>query len=86
MDRYNFSRVYNDMNRTNLASFKIWGLFDRYNVDLPFNKEVNIFIGENGLGKTTILNCLYYVLEKNIHSLNLYLSIKSKLLSEILHL
>lgn len=64
MDRYNFSRVYNDMNRTNLASFKIWGLFDRYNVDLPFNKEVNIFIGENGLGKTTILNCLYYVLEK----------------------
>ena len=24
----------------------------------------NIYIGENGLGKTTILNCLYYVLEK----------------------
>ena len=24
--------------------------------------EVNIFIGENGLGKTTILNCLYYIL------------------------
>lgn len=52
------------MNSTNLKSFKILGLFDRYNVELPFDKEVNIFIGENGLGKTTILNCLYYILKK----------------------
>lgn len=52
------------MNSTNLLMFSIIGLFDRYDVKLPFNKEVNIFIGENGLGKTTILNCLYYVLTK----------------------
>lgn len=57
-------RVVNRMNSTNLSIFKIIGLFDRYNVELPFDKEVNIFIGENGLGKTTILNCLYYVLTK----------------------
>ncbi|MBQ2900134.1 MAG: AAA family ATPase [Oscillospiraceae bacterium] len=64
MDRYNFSWVVNEMNSTNLKSFKIFGLFNRYDIELPFDKQVNIFIGENGLGKTTILNCLYYVLEK----------------------
>lgn len=57
-------KVVNRMNRTGLKSFRISGLFGRYDVDLDFEKEVNIFIGENGLGKTTILNCLYYVLEK----------------------
>lgn len=64
MNRYIDSWVVNNMNSTNLKSFKILGLFDRYDVELPFDKEVNIFIGENGLGKTTILNCLYYVLKK----------------------
>ncbi|MCR5786547.1 MAG: AAA family ATPase [Acholeplasmatales bacterium] len=29
---------------------------------LNFDKEANIYIGENGLGKTTILNCIYYIL------------------------
>jgi len=63
------SWVVNNMNSTNLKHFKIQGLFDRYNVALHFDKEVNIFIGENGLGKTTILNCLYYVLEKKFMQL-----------------
>lgn len=31
---------------------------------------MNIFLGENGMGKTTILNCLYYVLSGNIEKLN----------------
>lgn len=64
MNRYNYPWVVNEMNSTNLKSFKIFGLFNRYDVVLPFDKQVNIFIGENGLGKTTILNCLYYVLQK----------------------
>lgn len=58
MYKENYPWVINEMNSTNLKSFKILGLFGRYDVDLPFDKEVNIFIGENGLGKTTILNCL----------------------------
>lgn len=57
------------MNSTNLKHFIINGLFGRYNVALHFDKEVNIYIGENGLGKTTILNCLYYVLEKKFSQL-----------------
>lgn len=63
------SWVVNNMNSTNLKHFKIHGLFGRYDVALQFDKEVNIFIGENGLGKTTILNCLYYVLEKKLMQL-----------------
>ena len=39
--------------------------FNRYDVRIAFDKQVKIFIGENGLGKTTILNCLYFLLEKN---------------------
>lgn len=58
-------RMENKMNMTSLKLFRIIGLFGKYNVDLPFDKQVNIYIGENGLGKTTILNCLYYTLEKN---------------------
>lgn len=64
MEYYYNSRVINEMNKTNLRSFKLNGLFGQYNVELYFDKSVNIYIGENGLGKTTILNCLYYVLEK----------------------
>lgn len=58
-------RMENKMNMTNLKMFRIIGLFGKYDVELPFDKQVNIYIGENGLGKTTILNCLYYTLEKN---------------------
>ncbi len=65
----NFDLVVNHMNPTNLKRFKIDGLFGRYNVDLPFDKEVNIYIGENGLGKTTILNSLYFLLSKNFTQL-----------------
>lgn len=56
--------VINQMNSTGIKSFAIFNLFGRYNVTLKFDKEVNIYVGENGLGKTTILNCLYSVLNK----------------------
>lgn len=42
--------------------FQIKKLFNYIDVDLPLEKDVNIFLGENGLGKTTILNCLYNTL------------------------
>ena len=46
-----------------LKRFKINGLFGLYNIDIPFDSNVNIFVGENGLGKTTILNALNYVIQ-----------------------
>lgn len=50
-------------NKLFLKRFKIKKLFGTYNVDIPFDSNINIFIGENGLGKTTILNALNYVLQ-----------------------
>ena len=53
-----------------LKLFEITNLFNQFNVCLPLDEKVNIFLGENGMGKTTILNCLYYVLSGNIEKLN----------------
>lgn len=65
MDNYMEKIVLNKANETNLKYIGIFGLFNRYDVRIAFDKQVKIFIGENGLGKTTILNCIYFLLEKN---------------------
>lgn len=52
-----------------LKRFKINKLFGFRNVNIPFENDIKILIGENGLGKTTVLNCLYYVLSQKYHKL-----------------
>lgn len=47
-----------------LQNFKIKKLFGYQNVDLHFDNNVLILMGENGLGKTSILNSLYFTLTK----------------------
>ncbi|MGI9649556.1 AAA family ATPase [Chryseobacterium sp. RLHN22] len=47
-----------------ISKFCIKGLFNIHNVEIPFNENIKILIGENGLGKTTILNTLYYTLTR----------------------
>ncbi|WP_420287291.1 AAA family ATPase [Flavobacterium psychrophilum] len=47
-----------------LQNFKIEKLFGYQNVDLQFENNVLILMGENGLGKTSILNSLYFTLTK----------------------
>ncbi|HLO87688.1 MAG TPA: AAA family ATPase [Nostocaceae cyanobacterium] len=47
-------------NLSQLKSFSIYGLFGFKDVKIPFDKEAVILIAENGAGKTTILNALYY--------------------------
>lgn len=56
--------------KSKLKLFEITNLFKQFNVSLPLDEKVNIFLGENGMGKTTVLNCLYYVLSGNIEKLN----------------
>ena len=53
-----------------LKRFKINGLFGLYNVNIPFDSNINIFVGENGLGKTTILNALNYVIQGDSEGLS----------------
>jgi len=53
-----------------IKKFKITGLFGFRNVDIDFDDNVKILIGENGFGKTTILNSLYYLLNKKYTKLS----------------
>lgn len=52
-----------------LKKFFIEKLFGSYNVKIDFRYNINIFVGENGLGKTTVLNILNYVLQGDSESL-----------------
>jgi len=58
------------MVKTRITKFKISKLFGYQNVDIDFSDRRKILIGENGLGKTTILNILYYILSKKFRRLN----------------
>lgn len=52
-----------------IKNYKIIGLFGFRTVDISFENEIKILIGENGLGKTTVLNSLYYLLNGMYHKL-----------------
>lgn len=52
-----------------IKRFEIEKLFGIYNVNIPFKDNINIFVGENGLGKTTILNALNYIIQGDSESL-----------------
>jgi predicted ATPase len=56
-------------NLSNLRIFSINGLFGHKDVKIPFDKQAAIFIAENGSGKTTVLNALYYSISCKFHKL-----------------
>lgn len=41
---------------------KIFGLFGKYDYDIDFANDVCIWVSENGVGKTTILNIIVALL------------------------
>lgn len=53
-----------------LKSFAIYGLFGYQDIVLPLDRQVLILIAENGSGKTTVLNSIYYSLTQNLKKLN----------------
>lgn len=55
-----------------IKSFTINGLFGTTNLTIPFDDTVKILLGENGLGKTEVLNILYFVLTKQWEKLDDY--------------
>ena len=52
-----------------IKRFKITNLFEFRTVDILFEDNIKILIGENGLGKTTVLNSLYYLLNQMYYKL-----------------
>ena len=55
-----------------IEKFKINNLFNYINFEYNFKEKDTIFVGENGIGKTTILSILYHVLSTNISELLKY--------------
>lgn len=49
---------------------KIYGLHNEMDVSLNFNGPIKIIIGDNGSGKTTVLNALYCILTKDFSKLS----------------
>jgi len=52
-----------------IKRFTITNLFGFRTVDISFEDDIKILIGENGLGKTTVLNSLYYLLNQMYYKL-----------------
>ncbi len=52
-----------------VESFEITNLWGYQDVDLVFSKDVNVLIGPNGSGKTTVLNLLHFILSADCRSL-----------------
>ena len=58
------------MNNYFIESFKIKKLWGHRDIDRTFHKDVNILIGPNGSGKTTILNILHSILSGDLRSIS----------------
>lgn len=52
-----------------IKSFSVYGLFGTDDIHIPFDENIKILIGENGLGKTQVLNLFYYTLTRNFFRL-----------------
>lgn len=55
-----------------IKKFSVYGLFGASDVHIEFDNVAKILIGENGLGKTQVLNLFYYTLTKDFFRLNEY--------------
>jgi predicted ATP-binding protein involved in virulence len=63
-----------------IKKFEVLGLFGTDNVSIPFDDDnIKILVGENGLGKTQILNLFYYTLTTDFFRLNEFNFSKLKL-------
>lgn len=51
-----------------IDKIEIKGLWGRYNIDWQLNQDVNILVGENGTGKSTIIEWAYTILEQAAES------------------
>lgn len=55
-----------------IEKLKITKLFGAYDLDIDFTENYNIIIGENGVGKTTVLNILNAILSTQFEKLRDY--------------
>ena len=59
------------INKTNLKSIKIYDFFfENNNYYFNFEDDINIYLSENGVGKTTMLNLIIAILENDYDTIN----------------
>lgn len=58
-------RIIETFNSSSLKFIEIKGLFEEYNYKINLNENINIFVAENGFGKTTILNIIVSLLKND---------------------
>lgn len=68
LDKIN-KKLNNHTNSTSLKSIKIEGLFGKYNYSINFKDDISIWVSENGIGKTTILNIIVAILTSDKNTL-----------------
>ena len=64
-----YKELDNHLNTTSLKSIHIEGLFGKYDYSIDFNKDISIWVSENGAGKTTILNIIVAILTSDKNTL-----------------
>ncbi|MDG0059015.1 AAA family ATPase [Priestia sp. P5] len=57
-------------NESSLKGIKIRGLFNKYDYEINFEEQINIFVAENGHGKTTIIKIIVAALNRDSETLN----------------
>lgn len=62
LKKLDIKKTFNHDNKTSLQEIKIEGLFGKYDYSIDFHNDISIWISENGIGKTTILNILVAIL------------------------
>lgn len=63
LDRINRNKKLNNHNNlTSFESIEIEGLLGKYNYLINFRDDISIWVSENGIGKTTILNIIVAIL------------------------
>lgn len=66
----NEMRKETNKNFSNVNYFEVKGLFNERDIKIEFKKQVNIFIGTNGCGKTIALKLLYLTLTRQFDKLS----------------
>ena len=66
----NEMRKETNKNFSNVNYFEVKGLFNGRDIKIEFKKQVNIFIGTNGCGKTIALKLLYLTLTRQFDKLS----------------
>lgn len=62
LDKINRGTQTHNLNLTSLKSIKIIGLFGKYDYYINLENNISIWVSENGVGKTTILNIIVAIL------------------------